>query len=80
MMELRRLFKCKISLRVENGAIAVYIEDWYLTARSKEYCDTLFAALVKFLTDLGLIVHPKKWTAPFQRFEYTGVIVDSLKM
>ena len=58
------------------GVIA-YIDDFLLTASSKEECNKMFLSLIRLLPEFGFNMSWKKVVGPTQRIRFLGVDIDT---
>ena len=58
------------------GVIA-YIDDFLLTASSKEECNKMFLSFIRLLPEFGFDISWKKVVGPTQRIRFLGVDIDT---
>ena len=85
-IEIRRLFLNLPEIKAIEGlsisfkklGASVYIDDWFLTHKDKNILFFVYNRLIKFLSDLGFLVHPEKRAPPTQLLEIIGFEIDSV--
>jgi hypothetical protein len=73
-IEMRKLLM-RLGLTEDS---VVYIDDWLMTAQSKEECDRNMELFITEMTRMGWIIKASKTIASCQVIDFTGVCINSI--